>query len=175
MAKSKYQDILTKEYLMEQHVELGRSPLSISNEIGCDRKTVIWYLHYYEIPYVSHQYPSRKMKDHSRWKGYGDISHTQYMNIATNAKNRGIEFDITIEELWDQYLIQDKKCYYTGREIGFVHNRKGNASLDRTDSSLPYTKDNVKWVHKDVNLAKQSLTESEFLSLCKEIVSNRNV
>ena len=43
------------------------------------------------------------------------------------------------------------------------------ASLDRIDSSLGYVKNNVQWVHKDINKMKQELNENYFKNLCKII------
>lgn len=49
---------------------------------------------------------------------------------------------------------------------------KGTASPDRIDSSLGYTKDNVQWVHKDVNTIKWDLSHDRFVKLCKTITEN---
>lgn len=44
--------------------------------------------------------------------------------------------------------------------------------MDRIDSNVGYTKENVQWVHKRINIMKQNLQEDEFLYLCKLIVEN---
>lgn len=44
-----------------------------------------------------------------------------------------------------------------------------SASLDRIDSSKGYSINNVQWVHKDVNFAKQSMTMKDFVQLCDEV------
>ena len=55
-------------------------------------------------------------------------------------------------------------------------NRKiGNISLDRIDSSKGYTKDNVQWLHKDVNNLKMDFDQKEFLEWCKKIVKHKNL
>ena len=48
----------------------------------------------------------------------------------------------------------------------------GTASLDRKNSNLDYTKENIQWVHKDVNYMKMSLNEKYFIKLCK-LISRR--
>lgn len=47
------------------------------------------------------------------------------------------------------------------------------ASLDRIDSKRGYTEGNVQWVHKSVNLAKNSLSEVEFIMLCHAVTNHR--
>ena len=56
--------------------------------------------------------------------------------------------------------------------------RKGKnqtASLDRIDSSKGYTKNNVQWLHKDINIMKRDFPEEKFLFLCKQIVKNHKL
>ena len=165
MALSKYASILTADFLQSEHVEKRKSATAIAREIGCDPSTVCSYLHFHNIPQSFYG----RMGRHGMWKGFGDISATQFSNIRNNAKIRGIEFGVTIEELWNLYQRQNGRCALSGREIGFVHCKRGNASLDRIKSTEPYVIDNLWWVHKDVNLAKQSLTVEEFISLCNDV------
>lgn len=113
-------------------------------------------------------------REHSNWKGYEDISQWTYYRIKQNAEIRGLVFDLSIEFLWDLYLKQDKKCALTGRDIIFTSNPRVDlqtASLDRIDSNFGYTRNNVQWLHKDVNLMKQNLGEEYFIQTCKEIVA----
>ena len=169
---NKYENVLTKEYLDEQYTNLRRSCLSIAKEIGCDHKTVASYLHYFQIPILPPLYGGRKMAQHSGWKGHGDISRWQFTNIRNNAKTRGIAFEVSIEYLWQVYQEQEGKCALSGVPIGFAHHKKGNASLDRKDSALPYQEGNVWWVHRDINLAKQSLSVIDFIALCQRVVDH---
>ena len=170
--KRKFDHILTKDFLIVHHFTNDKSPLQIAQEVGCDRQTIINYMRYYDIKHQKSTGRYRKLKTHGMWRGYKDISLTQFHNIRNNARNRNISFELTIEDLWNQYEMQNYKCRYTNRLIGFVHHRKGNASLDRVDSSQPYIKGNICWVHKDVNYAKQSLSSHEFIRLCKEVVEH---
>jgi hypothetical protein len=168
MVEKKYVDILSKDFLKSEYQANGRSMKSIGKELGLSHKTVASYLHYWGIEQEPRAHGS-KMTAHPGWRGYGDLSLTQFKNIAHNAKIRNIEFRLTIEELWELYLRQSGKCALSGMEIGFVHSKRGNASLDRIDSTKPYEKGNVWWVHKDVNLAKQSLSVDQFLTLCRNV------
>lgn len=45
----------------------------------------------------------------------------------------------------------------------------GNASLDRIDSSKGYVKNNLQWLHKDINIMKRHHSEKYFLELCQKI------
>lgn len=70
---------------------------------------------------------------------------------------------------------QNKKCAYTNIDLFFeTSGKKGNASLDRINSSLGYTKENVQWVHKKVNIIKWDLSHEEFINFCKTVTENYN-
>jgi hypothetical protein len=67
------------------------------------------------------------------------------------------------------------KCALTDENLIFIReakNRKlSNASLDRIDSSIGYVKGNVQWVTKNVNVAKQSMSQEKFISVCQQVAS----
>ena len=76
-----------------------------------------------------------------------------------------------MEEMWEQWLIQDGKCKLTGKKL-LLHTRKGNnttASLDRIDSSKGYTKDNIQWIHKDIQRMKTNFDNEYFIEICKKV------
>lgn len=109
------------------------------------------------------------------WKGCGDIPHVHFSSIERQAKTRNLEFNITIEDMWDLFLKQDRKCALSGVDLNFVRKKKikqsiySTASLDRIDSSKGYTKDNVQWIHKDVNIMKNKYDQKDFIKYCKLI------
>lgn len=105
------------------------------------------------------------------WTGYEEISGSLWSSILGKAKSRNLEFAITKEDAWQQYLKQNKKCVLTGQEIKFSKFSSKNrndrtASLDRIDSSKGYTIDNIQWIHKDINILKMNLPEEKFIRLC---------
>lgn len=109
-----------------------------------------------------------------RWKGHKEIGSKFWSSIIRAARQRDIEFDITVDYAWGLYLKQDRKCFLTGRNIGFDENvtrYDNSASLDRIDNTRGYVEGNVQWVHKDVNRMKWILTNDEFISICKETIS----
>jgi hypothetical protein len=117
----------------------------------------------------SHYYSKN---NHPQWKGYGDISGYYYAVIIKSARERNIPFCLTIEEMWEKFITQNKKCALTGLPLIFSTKRDacdGNASLDRINSSLGYVIDNIQWLHKDINIMKNSHDVKYFIDLCKKV------
>ena len=158
--------------MYNEHYLKKRSLKNIGTEVGCDHSTVAYYLSINHLSVIFHKENlGHKRQNHPQWRGHGEISSRFWNNIKNGATQREIPFNITIQQAWDLYLKQDKKCVLTGREIGFENARNNSASLDRIDSKLGYELSNIQWVHKDVNFAKQSLNNQDFLKLCEEVVN----
>ena len=114
----------------------------------------------------------QKTFNNHKWKGVGEISGSYFRSLKRGSESRNLQFKITINEIWDLFLLQNRKCALSGMDLKFNSNRKtcdGNASLDRSDPSLGYIIENVQWVHKDINYAKQEMTNNEFIEMCKKI------
>jgi hypothetical protein len=172
--KLKYAEILTKEFLEEEHKVKGKTTSAIAKQIGCDPWTVNSWLDRHGIernPYNSRSH-GRMGATCGRWKGHGDIPATYWNNVRNNARSRGIHHNIKIEDAWELLVNQNKICKLTGQPIGFEKSQSYTASMDRIDSSKGYILSNVQWVHRDVNFAKQSLSTEEFISLCKHVVDH---
>ena len=110
------------------------------------------------------------------WKGTGDLSGTFYSRLVASAKKRGIPVSVSIEQLWDLLQAQKFRCALSGLPIVLDKNRdflKTTASVDRIDSTEGYTVHNVQWVHKEVNLMKNVLTEHRFIELCSAVSGHR--
>lgn len=111
------------------------------------------------------------------WCGFGQISGSFWKRIRSSAIDRQINFDIIIEDAWNQFEKQGGKCALTGIEIKLctshaIHRKDLNlqtASLDRIDSSKGYTKDNIQWVHKDIQRMKSTLEVNRFIELCSMV------
>lgn len=113
-----------------------------------------------------------------QWTGYEELNGQYFAKLRCGAKKRNIPFDITIEQAWEQFLKQERKCALTKLELTFARARAKNAgvaiqtaSLDRINSNKGYTVDNIQWLHKDVNRMKNGFTQEYFLSMCELIVS----
>lgn len=109
--------------------------------------------------------------------GVGDLSGDYVSRIRNGAKNRKIEFNVSIKYLWELFLQQNKKCKLSGIALSmqkFRKNKKVNqtASLDRIDSSKGYIEGNIQWVHKDINNMKMNFNQEYFIELCKKVTKN---
>lgn len=114
------------------------------------------------------QKQKQRGNNNSNWKGVGDLSGYRFGILRRQAKRRNIDFDLTIDELWDCYQKQQGKCALSGIPITFKDN---SASPDRINPNGGYTVDNIQIVHKDINYMKWTLAEERFVELCK-LVAN---
>jgi hypothetical protein len=111
----------------------------------------------------------------SVWAGYEEIPG-QWFKRYKYPKDHKKYRTITIEEVWDLYLKQNRKCFLSGLDISFYNigtpqRYSCTASLDRIDSSLGYTLENCQLVHKDVNLMKNHFEQNYFIDICKKIAN----
>jgi hypothetical protein len=110
------------------------------------------------------------------WSGYKELSGYSWSRIVGQAQTRNINMEISIQDAWEQYEIQNKKCALTGQPIVFskntkelAHEKAQTASFDRIDSMQGYIKNNIQWIHKDINLMKSDMNENSFIYWCKKI------
>lgn len=98
---------------------------------------------------------------------YKEIPISWFNGKIKNAKERGIEFDITVEYVYNIYLKQNKECSLTGVPLIFNYKRdKCNVSIDRVNSSKGYVKRNIQLVLKDVNYMKYIYSQKRFIEIC---------
>ena len=113
---------------------------------------------------------------HSEWEGYGELSKDLWNSYKHSAKARDIEYHLSIEEAWDLFLKQNRRCALTGLPLTFPpsYKEKKNktASLDRIDSCGHYTIGNVQWVHRDVNKLKKNMDNDLFIEICTLVANN---
>ena len=114
-------------------------------------------------------YQYKKGNQSYKWKGYGEISARFWHREKANARKRNIDFLITIEDAWDKFVNQNKRCTISNEIITFGKSTYdyGTASLDRIDSQKPYTISNTRWIHKDLNNMKWDLLDKDFFNYCK--------
>lgn len=107
------------------------------------------------------------------------LPHHWFNNVIQNAKVRNLEVLITIFDCEDLWIKQKGICALSGLEITYPKrirykdekgkNRmkyEGTASLDRIDSSLGYTLDNIQWIDKRINVMKMDMGDDEFINMC---------
>lgn len=103
------------------------------------------------------------------WKSTSKIS-CQYLNRLSF---RHKVVSITMDDLIIQWTKQNGLCAYTGVPLVLMNRDKtkteSTASIDRIDSNLGYHKDNIHWVHKQINFMKLNLTHEDFIYWCKKV------
>lgn len=135
-----------------------------------------------------HQYDALKGDNNTGWSGCGDLSGQYYASIKCRAKQKsknrenGIEFNVSIEYLWQLFLDQNAKCAISGLPIALSKSRKTKearksqtASLDRIDCNKGYVEGNVQWVHRDINLMRNTMSIELFKKYCKNVVDYNNL
>lgn len=83
-----------------------------------------------------------------------------------HAKNKNREFNITIEDLRNLCESQENACCLTGTEFS----NENLPSLDRKDSNLGYTLENIQLIQIKINRMKHDMDEQEFIEMCEKIV-----
>jgi hypothetical protein len=117
---------------------------------------------------------------HVQWEGYGEISKSWWTihitrELSTGNNRHRVNCSITIQEGWELFLKQNRKCALSGVDLKFALKGTANsASLDRIDSSKGYELGNVQWVHKHVNFMKRDFEQNYFIDMCKKIVNTKS-
>jgi len=113
--------------------------------------------------------------NNGHWKGYEELNGSVCGHYRRNAESRGIEFKVTTKDLWNQFKKQNELCPYTGIKLTLYSKEKripDNASLDRIYSNKGYTKDNIHWIYKPINVMKNNTPHEEFIEICCLIAEN---
>lgn len=116
-------------------------------------------------------------KNNKNFTGYEEIRGSWWKELKNKTKRRKINFSIDIQEAWDLFIKQDRKCALSKVTIRFGRVGKREemtASLDRIDSTKGYIQGNIQWVHKAVNIMKSDLPNDIFIAFCNEISKNFN-
>lgn len=111
-------------------------------------------------------------KDQScSWTGIGSFSGFMFARYKISAKKRRLDFCITKGDVWEKYLSQEKKCFYSNEFIDF----NVDASIDRINNNIGYHKDNIVICHKIINRMKLSFSLEYFTKLCSLVLNKNNV
>lgn len=81
----------------------------------------------------------------------------------------GISLEL-LSELWKK---QNGKCALTGKRMTHlrgVGKVRTNVSIDRIDSNLGYTENNVRLTCVTANLMRQNLTDIEMVEWCSKVI-----
>lgn len=115
--------------------------------------------------------------DHPQYGGMtGHIPNTWWNTTIsrrrTSKKRKSMPMEITIEDGNELFIKQNMRCALTGIILTFgtgVNRDAQTASLDRIDSSIGYIKGNIQWLHKDINMLKNTYDQDYFIKMCKMI------
>lgn len=95
------------------------------------------------------------------------------------SKKKGVPMELTPEILLRVWTKQGGKCPYTGWDLelpkcgkGYKKKSWNSASLDRRDSLLGYTEENVWFVSVMANLAKCDFDEHLLLWFCQSVIGH---
>ena len=106
------------------------------------------------------------------WKGCGKIPKTYFNHLKISVLKRNIEFNIDIEQIWELFIEQNGLCSLSNQELYFTTGKKrGTASLDRINPSKGYILDNLQWIHKNINKAKNNFDQNTFIDICRSVSS----
>ena len=125
---------------------------------------------------------SRANKDVFEYDSYEQILHKKFnaakKNIKARLKNKGLpthdsfgweSVDHAVQ--WGMELLEqmDYRCPRTHNRLSKISN-KYQVSLDRVDSDLGYTPDNVELVTSEYNIFKMDRTPHQVLSMCERVL-----
>lgn len=106
------------------------------------------------------------------------VRHIKYYFYITKLNCEEGQLQVTLEDLIEQYDKQLGLCPYTGWKLDmrtvkdkFKKLTPNRASLDRIDSSKPYSKDNIEFVSCIAQYTKNSFTKKEVLDFCLAVDS----
>ena len=98
-----------------------------------------------------------------------------YSNYSSNARHRGYEFNLSKEEFFE---LVSKECYYCNSKPSNKTPSKYNTGdfiyngIDRVDNKIGYEYSNCVSCCKICNIAKQSLTQEDFLHWIENVYNH---
>lgn len=117
---------------------------------------------------------SNRKTDNCHRGYYECIPITWFNKYKLSSEVRNINFSIKIEDVYNLFIKQNKKCALSNIDLHFeTFGQKHIVSIDRIDSSKGYTLDNVQLIHKDLNFMKQRFSQEYFIEMC-ELVAKSN-
>jgi hypothetical protein len=112
------------------------------------------------------------------YKRLGD-EYTIYRYHFRNIKKRNQIIDVSIDDLKEQWELQNGICEFSGVKLILSSHTKIEknpiyaASLDRIDNSKGYVKGNIRWVSRAMNWMKNTMTDDMVNELINIIIKNK--
>jgi hypothetical protein len=104
--------------------------------------------------------------------------YTKFRYHYKNILKRDYVVEVTIDDLKEQWELQNGICQYSGvkLELSSYSKIKKNpiysASLDRMDSTKGYVVGNIVWISRAMNWMKNDMTEEMVWEMCELIYQN---
>ena len=102
----------------------------------------------------------------------------KFSYIFRSVRRRFKDYDITLQDLKEQWEKQKGICPYSKIELTLPTNSNTNfdiryrASLDRIDSSKGYMKDNIQFVSTAINYMKSTISHEDTVDFLNQISKN---
>lgn len=98
----------------------------------------------------------------------------KYLAQKANSRKRPNSIKLKEEDILLLAFNQNYKCALTNEDFNII-SKWWKPSLDRIDSSLGYTKQNIRLVAWIVNHTRGNLTDDEFVSMCNKVATGATV
>ena len=146
--------------------------LSKNRKNFCSRSCSVKYSNHIRVDFEN-------FYDISKHSGNLRDSDTPFRYTYRNCKKRYKDFNLSIEDLKNQWELQKGICPYSKISLDLPEYKKrvhfsNRASLDRIDSSKGYVKGNIQFVSTLVNFLKSNLSHEETLDFISTLVKNYN-
>jgi hypothetical protein len=99
---------------------------------------------------------------------YNKIKSSCSLNVRRI--ERGITMDVTFDQCLELYHKQNGKCAISGRVLVGNAGHVDKISIDRIDSNLPYSIENIQLVTAQVNRGKMDFQNEDFISMCVSVI-----
>ena len=101
------------------------------------------------------------------------FASTKYTKRRSSAlKERGIAWRLDKEKTIKK-IVESKTCALSGRTLVFTIGHDDSPSIDRINSNNGYTKSNIQIVTSRVNVAKNNMTDEEFIKMCVDVARHQ--
>lgn len=140
----------------------------------CSRSCAGKYVNSLELPLTEKQLQNQR--NIKLYSGNHRDEYSPFRELYRRVKARYKEVNLTLEDLKQQWELQQGKCAYTSLLLILPSNKhktdiRYTASLDRIDSTKGYIKGNIQYVAMPINFMKHTLNHNTFVEYLKEITT----
>lgn len=101
------------------------------------------------------------------------VLEERFRGLTHRSKVKKFKVEITVQDLIDCWEKQKGLCALSGilmKHSIYSGKIETNVSVDRIDSNIGYTKDNIQLVCSCINKMKSTLSVEQFIDICNKIV-----